>query len=45
MNLVMLCLPLLLFAAGFLIYRAKYRIDEAFYDKIVADLRERGQLT
>lgn len=45
MKLVMLGLPLLLIAAGFVIYRAKYRIDEAFYDQIVADLRERGQLT
>ncbi|GAA0336098.1 glycoside-pentoside-hexuronide (GPH):cation symporter [Micropruina glycogenica] len=45
MRMAMLVLPLILIVAGYLIYRAKYRIDEAFYARIVADLRERGQLT
>jgi melibiose permease/lactose/raffinose/galactose permease len=38
-------LPLILIVAGYLIYRAKYRIDEAFYARIVHELKERGQLT
>ena len=45
MRLAMLVLPLILIVAGYLIYRAKYRIDEAFYARIIADLTERGQLT
>ncbi|MCA0295393.1 MAG: glycoside-pentoside-hexuronide (GPH):cation symporter [Actinobacteria bacterium] len=40
----MLVLPPVLIVISYLIYRAKYRIDEAFYDRIVADLRERGEL-
>jgi melibiose permease/lactose/raffinose/galactose permease len=44
MKLAMLVLPLVLIVAGYLIYRAKYTIDEAAYDRIVADLRRRGQL-
>ncbi len=44
MRLAMLVLPLILIVAGYLIYRAKYRIDEAFYARIVGELRERGQL-
>ena len=45
MRLAMLVLPLILIVAGYLIYRAKYRIDEVFYARIIADLTERGQLT
>jgi Na+/melibiose symporter-like transporter len=40
----MLVLPPILILASYLIYRAKYRIDEAFYTRIVAELRERGDL-
>ena len=40
----MLVLPPILIFASYLIYRAKYRIDEAFYTRIVAELRERGDL-
>ena len=40
----MLVLPPILITASYLIYRAKYRIDEAFYTRIVAELRERGDL-
>ena len=40
----MLVLPPILIIASYLIYRAKYRIDEEFYTRIVADLRERGDL-
>jgi melibiose permease/lactose/raffinose/galactose permease len=45
MRMAMLVLPLILIVAGYLIYRAKYRIDEQFYARIIADLAERGQLT
>ncbi|MFZ1412850.1 MAG: glycoside-pentoside-hexuronide (GPH):cation symporter [Micropruina sp.] len=45
MRMAMLVLPLVLIVAGYLIYRAKYTIDEAMYDRIVADLRARGQLS
>ena len=45
MRMAMLVLPLILIVTGYLIYRAKYRIDEAFYERIVHDLTERGQLT
>ncbi len=44
-RMAMLVLPLILIVAGYLIYRAKYRIDEAFYAQIVRDLEARGQLT
>ncbi len=40
----MLVVPPVLIVISYLIYRAKYRIDEAFYARIVADLRERGEL-
>ncbi len=40
----MLVLPPVLIIVGYLIYRAKYRIDEAMYAGLVADLKERGQL-
>jgi melibiose permease/lactose/raffinose/galactose permease len=45
LKLVMLVLPLVLIAAGYIIYRAKYRIDERFHAQILADLTARGQLT
>ena len=45
MKLVMLVLPLVLVVVSYLIYRAKYRIDEDFHARIIADLRQRGQLT
>ncbi len=45
MRMAMMVLPLLLIVVGYLIYRAKYRIDEAFYAQIVHDLEARGQLT
>lgn len=40
----MLVVPPILIVVSYLIYRAKYRIDDAFYARIVAELRERGQL-
>ncbi len=44
MKLMMLAFPLLLIVIGYLIYLWKYRIDEGFYTRVVADLRARGQL-
>jgi melibiose permease/lactose/raffinose/galactose permease len=43
-KIAMLVLPPILIIVGYLIYRAKYRIDEAMYASLVADLKERGQL-
>ncbi|MCB0910709.1 MAG: MFS transporter, partial [Propionibacteriaceae bacterium] len=40
----MLVVPPVLIVVSYLIYRAKYRIDDAFYARIVAELKERGQL-
>lgn len=43
-KLVMLVIPLLFILAGYLIYRFKFKINKEMYDKIVADLSERGEL-
>ena len=43
-KLAMLVLPLLFIAAGYWIYRKKYRIDSEFYQRILSDLRDRGEL-
>ncbi len=40
----MLVIPPILIVISYLIYRAKYRIDEAFHAQMVADLKERGQV-
>lgn len=40
----MFALPLICIIAGYIIYRAKFRIDEKFYAQILSDLRERGEL-
>jgi sugar (glycoside-pentoside-hexuronide) transporter len=45
LKLAMLLLPLLCIVAGFIVYRFKYKIDKKFYDQIVADLAERGDIT
>lgn len=44
MKFAMLVLPLLFILVGYLIYRYKYRIDSAMYERILADLQERGDL-
>lgn len=44
MRTMMLVFPLVLMVISYLVYLARYRIDEAFHARIVADLRERGQL-
>jgi melibiose permease/lactose/raffinose/galactose permease len=43
-KIAMLIVPPILIIVGYLIYRAKYKIDEAMYTSLVADLKERGQL-
>ena len=40
----MLVIPLILIVVGYIIYMWKYKIDEDFYKKIVADLKERGDI-
>lgn len=41
----MLVIPPILIVISYAIYRAMYRIDAEFYAQIVADLKERGQLS
>lgn len=44
MKFAMLVLPLLFILVGYLIHRYKYRIDSAMYERILADLQERGDI-
>jgi melibiose permease/lactose/raffinose/galactose permease len=44
MKAAMFIMPLISIVAGYLVYRAKYKIDKEFYEKIVFDLEERGDL-
>lgn len=44
MKFSMLILPLFFIAAGYLVYRLKYRIDKEMFDNIVHDLVVRGDL-
>lgn len=44
MKAAMLILPMLSIIAGYIVYRMKYKIDQQFYEKIVKDLEERGDL-
>lgn len=44
MKLAMLILPLLVIVAGYIVYMKKFKIDEAFYEKILGDLKERGDI-
>jgi melibiose permease/lactose/raffinose/galactose permease len=41
----MFALPLLCIIAGYIVYRAKYKIDKKFYDQIVSDLAARGDIS
>jgi len=43
-RIAMLLFPLLCIVASYAIWRSKYKIDSVFYEKILADLRERGEL-
>lgn len=44
MKAAMLILPLIFIAAGYFVYHAKYKIDKEFFDKIVTDLKDRGDI-
>jgi len=44
MKTAMLFFPLLCIVVGYLIYLWKFKIDKAFYDQIIADLKERGDI-
>jgi melibiose permease/lactose/raffinose/galactose permease len=43
-RIAMFILPLLCILVGYLIYRAKYRIDEVAHGEIIAKLREKGEI-
>lgn len=43
-KIAMFAIPLVFIVAGYVIYRAKYRISEAFYAQVLADLKDRGEL-
>lgn len=44
MKLAMFILPLICIVAGYFVYRFKFKIDKTFYDKIVGELTERGDI-
>ncbi len=44
MKLSMFALPIVCIVLGYLVYRFKYKIDSQFYDKIISDLKERGDI-
>jgi len=44
MKLAMLILPLVLILAGYFVYMKKFKIDEAYYEKILGDLKSRGDI-
>lgn len=43
-KIAMIVVPLIFIAVGYVIYRAKFRIDEKFYGEILQDLKARGEL-
>lgn len=44
MKIAMLIFPLISIAAGYIVYRLKFKIDKEMFDKIVSELAERGDL-
>jgi lactose/raffinose/galactose permease len=44
MKISMLVLPLIVIAAGYVIYLKKFRIDKELFERIVNDLRKRGDV-
>lgn len=44
MKTAMLVLPLVCILVGFIVYHFKFKIDKTFYDQIIADLKERGEI-
>jgi melibiose permease/lactose/raffinose/galactose permease len=45
MKSAMLIFPLICIVASYLIYRAKYKIDRKMYAQIIAELKEKGEIT
>lgn len=45
MKVAMLVLPLIFIVAGYLVYMLKYKIDKQFYNQILSDLKERGDIS
>jgi sugar (glycoside-pentoside-hexuronide) transporter len=45
MKMSMLILPLIFIVAGYLLYLAKYKIDKDMFDNIVAELKQRGDIS
>ncbi len=45
LKLAMFIVPLVCIVVGYIVYRAKYKIDKKFYDQIVSDLTARGEIT
>ena len=44
MKLAMMIFPLIAIVIGYVVYLRKYRIDAAFYERIVEDLKRRGDI-
>jgi melibiose permease/lactose/raffinose/galactose permease len=44
MKLAMLIFPLISIVVGYIVYRAKYKIDKQMFDSIVSQLEERGDI-
>jgi lactose/raffinose/galactose permease len=44
LKLAMFVVPLICIIAGYIVYRLKFKIDKQFYDKIVSDLAQRGDI-
>lgn len=44
MKSAMLIIPLICILVGYIIYRAKYKIDHDLYDKIIVELKNRGDI-
>ena len=40
----MLVIPLLFIVVGYIIYLKKFRVDEKFYNQIISELKEKGEL-
>jgi len=37
-------IPLLFIVVGYIIYLKKFRVDEKFYNQIISELKEKGEL-
>lgn len=44
LKVAMMILPLVCIVAGYLVYRAKFKIDKGFFERIVGDLCQRGEM-